>query len=66
VQHPFQLYHKKKIIYVLSVLVISWQETLVTVKKDLLPLFVSVNALLFSMHYEHASFPCMLQSETIP
>jgi len=27
--------------------VIQWQETMVTVKKEALPLFVSVNALLF-------------------
>jgi hypothetical protein len=35
-------------------------------KKDVLPLFISVNALLFSMQYGHASFSCMLQPETIP
>jgi hypothetical protein len=39
----------KKILYVLSVPVIRWQETPVTVKKDVLSPFVSVNALLFSM-----------------
>jgi hypothetical protein len=56
----------KKILYVLSVPVIRWQETTVTVKKEALPLFVSVNALLFSIQYRHASFPCVLQPETIP
>jgi hypothetical protein len=45
--------------------VIRWQEPLVVVRKDVLPLFVSVNALLFSIQYEHASFPCMLQPEII-
>jgi hypothetical protein len=38
----------------------------VAVKKEALPLFVSVNAFLFSMQHEHASFSCMLQPETIP
>jgi len=33
---------------------------MVTVKKEALPLFVSVNVLLFSMQYGHASFSCML------
>jgi len=41
----------KEIIYVLSVPVIRWQETTVAVKKKVLPLFVSVNALSFSMQY---------------
>jgi hypothetical protein len=40
---------------------IRWQETTVAVKKKALPLFVSVNALLFSMQYRHASFSFMLQ-----
>jgi hypothetical protein len=39
----------KEIFSVLSVPVIIWQETTVTVKKEVLPLFVSVNAMLFSM-----------------
>jgi len=56
----------KEIFYVLSVPVIMWQETTVTIKKEALPLFVSVNALLFSMQYGHASFPCVLQQESIP
>jgi hypothetical protein len=56
----------KKILSVLSAPVIRWQEMTVTVKKKVLPPFVSVNALLFSMQYGHASFPCVLQSETIP
>jgi len=38
----------------------------VTVKKDVLPPFVIMNALLFSMQYEHVNFPCVLQLETIP
>jgi hypothetical protein len=42
----------KEIIFVLSVPVIWWQETTVTVKKkEALPPFVSVNALLFSIQY---------------
>jgi hypothetical protein len=45
--------------------VIRWQETTVIVKKEALPPFVSVNALLLSMQYRHASFPCVLQPETI-
>ena len=56
----------KEIFYVLYVPVIRWQEMTVIVKKEALPLFVSVNALLFSMQYGHASLPCMLQLETIP
>ena len=56
----------KEILFVLSVPVIRWQETTVTVKKKALPPFVSVNALLFSMQYGHASFPCALQPESIP
>jgi hypothetical protein len=56
----------KEILYVLSVPVIRWQETTVAVKKEALPLFVNVNALLFSMQYGHASFPCVLQAKTIP
>jgi hypothetical protein len=43
-----------------------WQETMVTVKKEVLPPFVSVNALLFFMQYGHASFSCVLQPESIP
>jgi hypothetical protein len=44
-QHPFQL-------------VIRWQEPPMEVKKkDVLPQFVSVNALLFSIQYRHVSFP---------
>jgi len=34
-------------------------------KKDVLLPFVSVNALLFFMQYEHARFSCVLQSEII-
>jgi hypothetical protein len=56
----------KEIFFVLFVPVIMWQETMVTVKKEVLPPFVSVNALLFSMQYGHASFPCVLQPESIP
>jgi hypothetical protein len=56
----------KEIFFALSVPMILWQETTMTVKKKALPLFVSVNALLFSMQYGHASFPCILQLESIP
>jgi hypothetical protein len=45
--------------------VIHWQKPPMTVKKDVLPSFVIVNALLFSILYEHTSFPYMLQPETI-
>jgi hypothetical protein len=56
----------KEILYVLSEPMIRWQETTVTVKKkEALPPFVIMNALLFSMQYGHAIFPCMLQPETI-
>jgi hypothetical protein len=41
------------------------QELPMAVKKDFLLLFVSVNCLLFSIQYRHASFPCMFQPETI-
>jgi hypothetical protein len=34
-------------------------------KKDVLSLFVNVNALLFSIQYGDTSFPYMLQLETI-
>jgi hypothetical protein len=34
-------------------------------KKNALPLFVKVNAFLFSIQYEHASFPYVLQQKTI-
>jgi hypothetical protein len=56
----------KEIPFVISVNVIRWQETMMTVKKEALPPFVSVNALLFSIQYGHARFPCVLQPETIP
>jgi len=55
----------KEIIFVLSVPMIRWQETMVTIKKEALPPFVSMNALLFSIQYGHASFPCVLQPEII-
>ena len=50
----------KKIISVFSIPVICWQEMPVAIKKDILPLFISVNALLFSMQYGLASFLCVL------
>jgi hypothetical protein len=56
----------KEILSILSVPVIRWQETMMTVKKEAFPSFVSVNALLFSIQYGHASFPCVFQPETIP
>ena len=56
---------KKKIFFVVSVPMICWQESSMVVKKDVLALFVNVNALLFSMQYGHVSFPCVLQPETI-
>jgi hypothetical protein len=46
--------------------VIYWQELSVIAKKDVFLLFVSVNALLFSIQYKHAGFPYMLKLETIP
>ena len=56
----------KEIFSVLSIPVIMWQVTTVTVKKKALPPFVRVNALLFFMQYVHASFPCVLQPESMP
>jgi hypothetical protein len=56
----------KEIFYVLSVPVIKWKEATVTVKKKALPPFASMNAFLFFMQYGHASFPCVLQPESIP
>jgi len=56
----------KKIFFILSVPVIKWQEATVTVKKEALPMFASVNALLFSIQYGHVSFPYVLQPESIP
>jgi len=44
---------------------ICWQESSMVVKNNVLALFVSVNALLFSMQYGHTSFPWVLQPETI-
>jgi hypothetical protein len=55
----------KKIFFVVSVPMICWQESSMVVKKNVLALFVSVNALLFSMQYGHTSFPCVPQPETI-
>jgi hypothetical protein len=55
----------KEVLSILSELVINWQEPLVIVKKNILLLFVSMNTLLFSIQYEHASFPCVLQPKTI-
>jgi hypothetical protein len=46
-----------------SIPVIRWKDMTVAVKKKALPPFVSVNALLFSMQYGHASFAFMLQQE---
>jgi len=34
-------------------------------KKNILLLFVNMNTLLFSIQYEHVSFPCVLQPKTI-
>jgi len=58
---PFNFANKA----ILCELVIHWQKPPMTVKKDVLPSFVIVNALLFSILYEHTSFPYMLQPETI-
>jgi len=55
----------KEILSVLYVPVIRWQEMTVTIKKEDLPPFVSVNALLFSIQYGYTRFPCVLQPETI-
>ena len=63
-QHPFQLCQETSP-SVRFELVIHWQELLVAVKKDVLALFVRVNALLFSIQYGHVDFSCVLQPETI-
>jgi hypothetical protein len=39
----------KEIFYILSIPVMKWQEATVAIKKEALPPFASVNALLFSM-----------------
>jgi hypothetical protein len=62
VQHPFQLYQQRNRFCSCDLLARNDDGGK---KKDILPLFVSVNVM-FSMQYEHASFPCMLQPETIP
>jgi hypothetical protein len=38
----------------------------VAIKKDVLPPFVIVKALLFSIQYEHANFSCVIQLEIVP
>jgi hypothetical protein len=57
---------KKEIFFVRSVPVIMWARNDGDSKKKALPPFVRVNALLFFMQYVHASFPCVLQPESIP
>jgi hypothetical protein len=65
-QHPFQLLPIKNPLYSFYTCDLLVRNVSGNKKKDILSLFVNVNALLFSMQYGHASFPCMLQLETIP
>jgi len=64
-QHPFQLCQQRNL-FCSFCTYDSMARNDDDSKKKALPLFVSVNALLFSMQYGHASFPCILQLESIP
>jgi hypothetical protein len=44
---------------------IGWQEPLMTIKKNDLPSFVKVKALLFFIQYGHANFIWVLQQKII-
>jgi len=65
-QHPFQLYQQRNHFCSFYTCDSAGTNDGDSKKKEVLPLFVSVNALLFSIQYGHASFPCVLQPETIP
>jgi len=41
------------------------QEPLITIKKKVLPSFIKVKFLLFSIQYGHANFPCVLHPKNI-
>jgi hypothetical protein len=66
VQHPFQLCQQRNLFCSLCTCDYVTRNDSDSKKEEVLPLFVSVNALLFSMQYGHASFPCVLQPESIP
>ena len=64
VQHPFQLCQQRSHFYYLYTCDLL-ARTVCGNEKDVLPSFVNVKALLFSIQYGHASFSCVLQLETI-
>ena len=66
VQHPFQLCQQKNPLCSFCNYDLMARNDDDSKKKEVLTLFVSMNALLFSMQYGHASFPCVLQPESIP
>jgi len=66
VQHPFQLFQQRNHLCSFYTCDSATRNDGDSKKKEALPPFVSVDALLFSIQYGHASFSCVLQPETIP
>jgi hypothetical protein len=64
-QHPFQLYQQRNLFCSFCTCDYVARNDGDS-KKKALPPFLSMNALLFSVQYRHASFPCVLQPESIP
>ena len=56
-QHPFQLYLQRS-----HLCTYDWltRTSIGNKKQDILPPFIKVKALLFSIQYEHADFLCVL------
>jgi hypothetical protein len=65
VQHPFQLCQQRNLFCSFCTCDYVARNGIDSKKEEVLPPFVSVNALLLSMQYGHASFPCVLQPESI-
>ena len=65
-QHPFQLCQQRNLFCSLCTCDYVVRNDGDSKKKEVLPPFVSMNALLFSMQYGYASFPCVLQPKSIP
>jgi hypothetical protein len=65
VQHLFQLCQQKSLLCFFCICDPLVRTACDSEKKMFLLLFVSVNALLFSIQYEHTSFSCVFQLETI-
>jgi hypothetical protein len=66
VHHPFQLCQQRSLLYTFCTYhLLARTAGGNKKKKDVLLLFVNMKAFLFSIQYEHASFPCVLQPETI-